>query len=479
LALLATGCLVGSVHAAEESAGESSSTAKEKITPRDVGHTEERGVCPVCGWVEPYTQITPWLKWGGDFRAREIYQKNHRTLNDDSSMSEWHWQRYRTRVWAEATPLENLTFNVRLVNENRHYCQVSGDQSDDIRSWNCDEAIIDKLNVEWKKALGLPMTVKVGRQDIKLGDGWLFLDGTPLDGSRTFFLDAARLTYYLDEWNTSADVIFFHQAGDSDAWLTPINDRDKALLEYDATGGAVWVTNKSLANTEINGYFIYKHENWEDSGDFKGDVYTVGGRVVRTFSENLLARGELAGQFGNRDGMDICALGANTRMTYALHDAWDNRFHLEYEYRSGDDDDTQDTDEAFDILFGRYPQFGNLYNGYIDRFDAGGQSRVEGRPAASANIHRVGLRYDAKPIKDVRLAMGYHLLFADENNQEFDTQEDRGCFRGQLFTAVAEHQLTSNITHHVLGEYFCPGDYYADSNNDPAVMLRYQIVLKW
>ena len=79
--------------------------------------------------------------------------------------------------------------------------------------------IIDNLNVQWKKPLDLPATLTVGRQDIFLGDGWLVGDGTPEDGSFTYFLDSARGTYDLEDQNTTIDAIGIVQYGRPDAWL--------------------------------------------------------------------------------------------------------------------------------------------------------------------------------------------------------------------------------------------------------------------
>ena len=67
--------------------------------------------------------------------------------------------------------------------------------------------IFDSMNVQWKQPLGMPATLTVGRQDIFLGDGWLVGDGTPEDGSFTYFLDSARFTYNLEEQKTTIDAI--------------------------------------------------------------------------------------------------------------------------------------------------------------------------------------------------------------------------------------------------------------------------------
>ena len=82
--------------------------------------------------------------------------------------------------------------------------------------------IIDTLNVQWKKPLDLPATVTVGRQDINLGDNWLFGDGTPEDGSFTSFLDSARVTVDLKDQHTTIDAIGIVQYARPDAWLPTI-----------------------------------------------------------------------------------------------------------------------------------------------------------------------------------------------------------------------------------------------------------------
>ncbi len=42
-----------------------------------------------------------------------------------------------------------------------------------------------------------------------------------LDGSRTFFLDAARFTYDWTEKNTKVDFVYIDHGAESDRWLEP------------------------------------------------------------------------------------------------------------------------------------------------------------------------------------------------------------------------------------------------------------------
>ena len=110
--------------------------------------------------------------------------------------------------------------NARLAAEPREFMEPSGfDTYYQQSGMQWRYGIIDKLNVEWKKPLDLPVTVTVGRQDINLGDNWLVGDGTPLDGSFTTFLDAARATWELKEYHTTIDAIGIVQYARPDAWL--------------------------------------------------------------------------------------------------------------------------------------------------------------------------------------------------------------------------------------------------------------------
>ena len=79
--------------------------------------------------------------------------------------------------------------------------------------------------MKWNNVFDLPLTITAGRQDISLGDPlnwWLVMDGTPDDGSWTFFLDSIRLTYEAKEIKTKFDVIYIYQNALPDEWVPTI-----------------------------------------------------------------------------------------------------------------------------------------------------------------------------------------------------------------------------------------------------------------
>jgi len=410
-------------------------------------------------------RLTSWLQMGGDLRLRAIRERA-RKLDKNDRGDDRFWQRYRARIWARITPTENIEFNLRIVTEPRYYCR-----RDLPNPLIREEALFDRLNVVWKNVLGLPLTATVGRQDLRLGSGWLVCEGTPMDGSRTAFFDALRFTYGLEEWNTTADLVWIDNHANSSKWIRPFNDRDVDLAEQDERGVILYVTNRSLKETRIDGYFIYKqdHNPSTRNNGSEGDIYTLGAMAEGDLGGGWKYRVEVAGQFGHKNGKDLCGLGSNNRLSYHFNDPMDNRLHLGYEYLSGDDD----AGRHFDKLWGRESQWSDLYNGAIDSLD--------GRDFDSSNLHRPNLTWEFRPVASVRVITDYSLLFCDQNTSAGGTGglSRSGCFRGQLLKVQVKHRLNERVHQRFTAEVFLPGDFYTSARNDVAMFLRYGIMFTW
>jgi len=439
--------------------------------------------CPFCDLRTGVTKAVPWLQVGGDFRLREHYCQNITTLQNTQT---WHFERYRTRLWWKVSPCDDVSFNFRLTYEPIYY-----DHPTDKPYPDKNEAIFDEMNVEWRKFLGLPVALKVGRQDIYLGDRWLIYDGTPADGSRTFYFDAVRATVLCaPQAKSTVDLIYINQRADTSDRIKPFNDQDLDLAETNSQGVIVYGSNKSIQDTTIEPYFIYKHDDWV-SNDQRADIHTFGTRVVRNFGEHWVAAGELAKQFGQKQGRELDSLGFNGRATYKFNDPNDTQLYLGYEFDSGDKPGTAGRDEAFDRLWGRNTEWSDMYNAYIDS--------IEGPKGMSTNLHRIsmgwqgrfedpwGCKFSNVP-KPYTLVLEHNVLFADENNAfisgispssgrtGFSTE---GNFRGQLPRAQLLYKFNEHISGQLLAEFFFQGDYYTDLRNDVALFLRYQLVVTW
>jgi hypothetical protein len=442
-------------------------------------------------WVDRVKNPVSWLNWGFDERIRQEYLNNAFNLNEKGKNREWDFGRYRTRLWTTITPMKELEFNVRLAWESRYWFQPGDINARD--DYVANNMFFDNLNFKIKQPFGLPVTMTVGRQDIILGDGWLVLDGTPYDGSTSIYFDAIRTTIDLKDIKTTADIIYIQNYAKSNEWLGPEDTRHAAaeiakgnssseVIEQDEKGAILWVANKSIKATEIDGYFIYKHNDAVFSNADDGDIYTFGSRVVHNMGEHWLAKAEGALQFGNQKTLypkfspgfgtqqSIWAGGATTSLTYLFKDKWNNQLSTGYEFLSGDRANTKGTNEAFNPLWGRWPQWNELivYN-----------YATESRIANVNNMHRLWYGWQADPCKIIQLQAKYNLLFSDRNTYE-DTAPGAfggGCFRGQALTGLMKYKINRFLSGHLLAEWFNPeAGFYAPQREDSAFFLRAELV---
>jgi hypothetical protein len=408
----------------------------------------------------------PWLSLGADFRFRWEYQFDVFTLNSGLPEHEYSYQRYRMRVWTKIHPVEQLDFNVRLTSEPRTYLKP-----DRMSGCVSDEFIFDSLNMVWRKVANQPMTLTVGRQEIILGNGWLVLEGTPLDGSRTLFFDAARMTYTLASRKTTFDLIGISQSAASNRWVPPLYDQHKSLLEQNENGAIFYVTNKALPRTQIDGYFIYKHDTRVLLRGDMGDIYAFGGRIEGNINNHWKYRAEFAPEMGNKNGQDLKAFGSNNRLSYNLKNRTNQSVRFGYEYLSGDDPGTKGRDEGFDPLWGRWPQWSELllYN-----------FATETRVGYWTNLHRMDFGWSCNPTNRMELNADYMPLFAASNPfQDRPGFSQSGKSRGNFASALVRYKFNEHLSGHLLGELFFPGDYYSSLKQDPATFLRAEFIVAW
>jgi hypothetical protein len=422
----------------------------------------------------------PWLSWGADTRVRDEYS-GRLNLNSNSgpaspaNKKEMNWLRYRSRIWASITPVKDVTLNMRLSWEG-------WDDLEPVYSQRRKEVFFDTMNLNLRNIGGLPVDATLGRQDIFLGDGWLIGEGTPFDGSRTTFFDAARFTLTSKECNTTADLIFIDQGFHGNYVMPPLLTfdprTDKAYdIEQDERAVIAWVANKSIKNTEIDGFYIYKdmvREIYGPYGGNNGHIHTFGGRLVEDFDKNWQYKAQGAHEFGELDGRELSAYGFTNKLSYFTRDDVNNNFRITYEFLSGDDPNSG-TNEAWQPLWGRWPQWSELYVYTV--FYTG-----EARIAEINNLHRLAFGWSCNPCKKLELAVDYHLLFADESVSRKDTHfvsSSNDMFRGQLITFWEKYKICDHVSGHLVEEFFFPGGYYKAPQDSVATFLRGEVVFTW
>lgn len=454
-------------------------------------------------WIKNVKNPARWFNWGADLRLRNEYFDNALAIapenpitSVDNSLHEQDYFRFRARVWASLTPVTNLSLNTRLAAEPRVWMRPAGytPQAAIGSGGDWRYGILDNVNVKWKDAFGVPLTITAGRQDILMGDPlnwWLMADGTPGDGSWTFFLDSIRATYQAPDIKTTFDVMYIYQNPRVNDWIPVFNNmridngRDVYLTEQTEQGVVLYGSNKSIKNTQVDPYFIYKHDNRELAIGDSANIYTLGAKITGTPAPHWKYSVEGAYQFGDkedsvrnqagalvRDTRDLDAFGVNSSLSYLFKDKRNNQLSLVYEFLSGDDEKTNDRDEMFDILWGRWPRFSELY-----LYSWAQETR--NRIGQCNNLHRPGVAWALSPIKNMNVNFMYNALFA---HQKVATRSvtpvlfsSDGTFRGHYFQTFVKHKFSDHLSGHLWAEFVWKGDYY--STQDLMSFLRAEVLL--
>jgi len=431
----------------------------------------------------------PQLTWGGDLRLRNEYFNSALALNAAAPLHEQDYFRIRARLWSSVTLVPDFTFNVRLAAEPRLWEDSSYTKQHPGVGLEGRYALIDTFNLKMTHAFGLPLTITAGRQDVQFGDAanwWLVGDGTPGDGSWTTFLDSVRATLEIPEIKTKVDAVYIYQHARPDTWL-PILGRETtySLTDQNERGVILYASNKSITNTQVDGYFIYKKDNRVFSSGDDANIYTIGSKLTGTPLPNWQYSAEGALQWGTKTDpsvktpvnvstlqRDIRAYGWNAKLTYLFKDSLNDQVSLVSEFLSGDNPNTSGKDEMFDVLWGRWPRFSELYI-YSYPMENGG------RIAQLNNLLRAGASWSLTPMKGMSFSATYNALFAPvaipTRNVSASLFSDSGHFRGHFVQLVLKQQFNKHLSGHLWTEFLREGDFYTHRNT--LSFLRAEILL--
>lgn len=422
----------------------------------------------------------------GDLRLRHTVLAGV-GLRDGDPNADRTFQRYRLRIRADASVAGPLRATARLLWEGRHYAKPDGASWPvaGFESWYGGALLFDLLTVEVRRPAGLPFVARVGRQEIVLGDGWLVQDGTPIDGSRTGYFDAARLTLGVPSAGRTVDLVWLDQSADTGRFPRALLGGTEDQLEQGERGAILWARDERLVKgTRLDAYVVWKDMGTNaavgnvrvnngapfPSPSDSGEVLTLGGRAEVEPAAGWELRAEGAAQRGRRNGRDLRSFGFTGRVTRGFGPGRKHRAHLGFEHLSGDDP-ASGRDEAFDPLWGRWPQWSELliYQWPLD-------SRV----GEATNVRRLGAGLLLQLGTDSSLALDLHLLGSDERSARYAAQAANlggGRSRGLLVTGRWRRAFDAHLSAHLHAEYFRPGDFYAAHRRDESYFVRAELNL--
>lgn len=350
------------------------------------------------------------VKVSGDITAYGIYRDEY---DLDSRKADTTYQHddnafylsiARVRIDADLT--DNVSATVRMLNERVWDTETS--ESADID--------LDLGYITLKEFLYCPLTLTIGRQNLKFGSGLVVgdpdtnadvvsnvaLDGTlaeDLSARKSF--DAIRAT--LDYSPFTIDLIL--------AKIKEVDEvgnigNDSAVEDEDLYGINV-TYNVGQYNSVVEGYLFVKDANTEIDSisglSPNGDIYTLGLRGGLEPIKGLNLTGEVAYQFGKA----LEAAGTERKQRAWALDldggyVWENEYTpgigLGYSYRSGQDPN---------VTTGKYKAWNPMYEdqtqGIIADYILAG---VNGGVTSNASI--IKAYGSIKPLKDVTLSANYY-----------------------------------------------------------------------
>jgi len=434
-------------------------------------------------WANEIKAPCEYFDWGADLRVRD--ERFPDAIDRDPSAEDpiRQWMRIRTRLWGNIKPVEDVAVRIRLTNESRaieapdHFVSSNPHSNYD----HLDEFTWDNLYLEMKNFLDSPATIRFFRQDMLaipgttgpngtgFGDGFIFMDGTPGDGSRSFYFDALRATIDLSQWieNSSVDVMGIMNKRLTRHHLHPLGGDDYySLTDQDGDNEAYGVYFKNASwvpKSQLDAYYFYmwqqdfKPTRWEPMRYRGGYWNNVGARLAGNLAEKTKYVLEACYQFGRGESRvtrlldDHTGWGTQESISQGF-DVWGKPtaklFHV---YLSGDDPDT-DEYEAWKALYNRWPKWGELI-GYMGPREDG--------IYYFTNMHMLGLQVDFSPMENVSVMALYQSLWSDENSRPEGTGIfDDGSHRGHNPQLQVGWAPTKWFNTHVRLEYFETGDYF-------------------
>ncbi len=387
-------------------------------------------------------------------RIRQESWDNTMSLDDSGSDSSA-YLRLRTSLGGQWRPDDHWEVNLRLTNENRLYLAPKSDPKLKT-NYNFNEVFVDQLNVKWNNPGRLPLTITLGRQDLMLGEGFLVMDGGPLDGSRSTYFNGLRLDYVLKGKNNL--TFFFVRQPRTDTLLPVINDKGQPLLEQEEQGVGFYFSGRSK-KTGLEAYLLRK-DSYAAGLAPAGAIHAAGGRIIHPFTDQLSLTTEAAIELGTYGAENRRGLGGYFHLDYKSGRSFPlpGQLTLGEIYLSGDNPATERY-EGWDAAFSRWPKWSDSLI-YL-------QAR-ETRVADWSNFISIYANLAFEPLEKVKLNLSWHHLLADEKTLPTALLSGRGRNRGELLIVKITYDIGKNLAGRFIWENFRPGNFYfagADAYN--------------
>jgi len=417
------------------------------------------------------------VKVSGDLLMRAINRSNFTLCDSDSDY------KYKVgglmstvRVRVDADLTDNVVATVRLLNERSwgtNDLGLSGDMPPIIAAiYNgviggaSDAVVIDLAYVTLKEFLYSPLTLTVGRQELRFGNGLVIGDvdtnllaaewQVPLDLSARKAFDAIRATLNYDP--IIVDLVYAKIAEVAPWWMYLYGEPEKN--DTDLYGVNIASDLKDLGITGKGELYYFGKINRLPvyDGDKKDTVNTIGMLVSGKIVDNLTGSLEFAYQFGkytvDGDDDDRSAYALQAILGYNFQTNYAPNLSVSYTYLSGDKNTRDDKERYWDPMYeDQTPN--NIVNALFP----------------NTNVSCFNIMGSMKPKEDLILAanLGFYSLAQKLSGMSsvyfYDSLADKKDL-GIALDLTATYDYTEDVQLGLTWGMFDPGEVFEDAGYD-------------
>lgn len=411
------------------------------------------------------------VKVSGDILVSGV-DRNHFNLvpgvgsgpNPDKSVLKQNFLMSQVRVRVDADLTDNVMATVRLINE-----RIWNGQNDSGAAMSNNGNInLDLAYVTMKEFLYSPLTLTVGRQEIKFGNGLVIgnakLIGTntsiPTDLSEQKAFDAIRATLNYDP--LVVDLVY--------AQVKQMNSADRSTVSLTGINATYALTKK----TDVSAYYWLKKNNNKPAVATRGadQLSTIGALISSSPIDNLVGSIEAAYQFGrdtetaNAKRHDAWALQAAADYTFAKVKTTP-KIGASYTYLSGNSS-TDRKDAGWDPMF--YDQKLNNIVYTLLPFSNMSAFNVRGsmKPVDDVTVSLVYGYYDVAQ----KAATAFTAPHTYDNGTAYGTTTYTGKNHlGSALDGTITYDYTEDVQFGLTGGYFLPGNALTSDNANATQLI--------
>lgn len=391
---------------------------------------------------------------------------------------------FRTKVWLDIKSQElGLSSRIHIANRAMYYFADWSEKNNYGPSHHCfpNTLFFNELWVQFDK-LGIDgLSIKLGRQEITLGNRMILRDGCP--GDWPLYYNGAVITYKTD--NNNLKTLMFY-----DYWRDPLSvnlryDREdyvsgRGRANLPGNVGLLGLYDTYTVNDKLkfDAYYMFDNAEADRNGRLERkmpnnwdqlNMHTVGMRLFGDVCPDLAYSVEYAHQAGEwkKDGVTGTQYGNMTdwRLDWKLYETFDilpdlkPTLDLSYTYWSGNEGHGRTYDGWY-----------SLHTAYSGLFGGEELSTKGGVPCTSlwTNIHAYHADFQIKPTNKLTMNTGSTYFVSD-------VPSDSGRYIGTTIYENVSYKFNKHFNIKVILSHMFYGEYYGPDRNDGAFWGRVEL----